>query len=71
MIVLKGIDYECPEMIDLATEFGKAFNGEVVHLPKFLSFDNIDPKYPQIVRIGSLNMDGSIKPSNADAIMWH
>lgn len=46
MIILRGIDYESPELIELAEEFGKPYNGELVHLPKFLSFDNIDPRYP-------------------------
>jgi hypothetical protein len=46
MIILKGIDFESPQLIELAEEFGKAYRGELVHLPKFLSFDNIDPRYP-------------------------
>ena len=64
MIILRGIDFESPELIELAEDFGSVYGGELVHLPKFLSFDNIDPRYPQIVRIGSLNMDGTVKKSN-------
>jgi hypothetical protein len=50
---------------------GETFGDELVILPKELSFNNKDPRYPQIARIGNILMDGSLKDSSREAIIWH
>ena len=52
-------------------KFGEALGDELVILPKELSFNNKDPRYPPIARIGNVLMDGSLKDSSKEATIWH
>lgn len=45
--------------------------GEVVILPSFYAFDNREPEYPAIVRVGNIRLDDSVKPNSKDAEYWH
>lgn len=54
--------------------FGSAFKekgDELICLPKELSFNNKDPNYPEIARVGNILIDGSMKDSSKEAIVWH
>jgi hypothetical protein len=50
---------------------GEALGNELVILPPELSFNNKDPKYPAIARVGNVLMDGTIKDSKKEATIWH
>jgi hypothetical protein len=36
-----------------------------------MTFNNQDPVYTQVCRVGNINVDGSIKNSFSDANYWH
>jgi alpha-ketoglutarate-dependent taurine dioxygenase len=52
-------------------ELGERVGDELVVLPKELSFNNKDPKYPPLARIGNVLLDGSLKDSSKEATIWH
>ncbi len=52
-------------------KIGTALGNELVVLPKELSFNNKDERYPEIARIGNILIDGSLKDSTKEAIVWH
>lgn len=65
-ICLKNIHFNEDELIKL----GEAL-GEVVILPIEFAFNNRDPKYPAITRVGNVLMDGTLKDSSKEAAYWH
>ena len=67
VVCLKNVDYSEEDLIRFAERFGS----ELVVLPKELSFNNKDPKYPPIARIGNILLDGSLKDSAKEATVWH
>jgi hypothetical protein len=40
-------------------------------IPKFLTFNNRSEDFKQIARIGNVNVDGTLKDSSQEAIVWH
>jgi hypothetical protein len=67
VVCLKNTYLDEADLIRVAETFGD----EIVILPKELSFNNKDPRFPQIARIGNILMDGSLKDSSREAIIWH
>jgi len=67
VVCLKNTYLDEADLIRVAETFGD----ELVILPKELSFNNKDPRFPQIARIGNILMDGSLKDSSREAIIWH
>jgi hypothetical protein len=45
--------------------------GELIVLPNELSFNNKDPRYPPIARIGNVLLNDSLKDSLKEASYWH
>ncbi|EAR83815.1 taurine catabolism dioxygenase, TauD/TfdA family protein (macronuclear) [Tetrahymena thermophila SB210] len=45
--------------------------GKLVILPSFYAFDNREPEYPAIVRVGNVRLDDTVKPNSKDAEYWH
>jgi alpha-ketoglutarate-dependent taurine dioxygenase len=52
-------------------QLGSALGDELVILPPELSFNNKDPRYPALARVGNVLMDGSLKDSSKEATVWH
>ena len=67
VVCVKGVNLDEEQLIKV----GQALGDELVILPKELSFNNKDPRYPPIARIGNILVDGSIKDSSKEAIIWH
>jgi alpha-ketoglutarate-dependent taurine dioxygenase len=67
VVCLKNVDLDEENLIAFADKFGT----ELVVLPKELSFNNKDPRYPPIARIGNILLDGSMKDSSKEATVWH
>lgn len=67
VVCLKGLNLNEGELIQL----GRVLGDELVILPRELSFNNKDPNYPEIARIGNVLMDGSLKDSSKEATVWH
>lgn len=44
-------------------EFTKGFFGSAIELPSYLAFNNQDPSYKQVARVGNMKLDGTIKDS--------
>lgn len=55
-----------PEQISFTEKFGS-----LVILPSFYAFENRDPEYPAIVRVGNVRIDNSVKENSKDAEYWH
>lgn len=65
VVVVKGVNLESPDL----TELGKRF-GEDVFMPMPF-FTNKDERFPEIVRIGNVLMDGSLKEAQSEFSTWH
>jgi hypothetical protein len=64
---LKGLNFDESQLITFSENFGD----ELVILPKELSFNNKDPRYPPLARIGNILIDGTLKDSSKEATTWH
>ena len=64
---MKNVTLNEPTLI----EIGNALGDELIILPEALSFNNKDPRYPEIARVGNILIDGSKKDSSKDATIWH
>ena len=67
VVCLKNVNFSEEQLINFASKFGY----ELVVLPKELSFNNKDSRYPPIARVGNILLDGSIKDSTKEATVWH
>ena len=67
VICIKNVYLDVPGLITV----GEALGDELVILPKELSFNNKDPLYPPLARIGNVLLDGSLKDSKKEATVWH
>ncbi|KAL4431881.1 hypothetical protein ABPG74_012693 [Tetrahymena malaccensis] len=66
MICIKNQKLDTQQQIEFTQKWGK-----LVVLPPYYAFDNRDPEYPAIVRVGNIRLDGSVKPNSKDAEYWH
>jgi len=66
VICVKNQDLTPAEMKQVSARIG-----EPVLLPPAFSFDNRDPEHLEIVRVGNMKVDGSIKPGVRAAEYWH
>lgn len=53
------------------TQITEALGDEVIVLPPELAFNNKDPKFPAISRVGNVLLDGTLKDSSKEATIWH
>ena len=67
VVCLKGLNLNEKELI----QFGRALGDELVLLPNLPYFNNRDPEYPEISRIGNVLVDGTLKDSSKEAVLWH
>ncbi|KRX02778.1 hypothetical protein PPERSA_02268 [Pseudocohnilembus persalinus] len=65
-ICLKNQNLDVPELKNLAESLGKTHI-----LPKNFTFGNNGEKTPEVIKIGNINPDGSIKKGFKGAEYWH
>jgi hypothetical protein len=66
VVCLKNTNLDINDYMKFASSLG-----DLVVLPPSLSFNNKDPKYPPLTRVGNILVDGSLKDSSREAIVWH
>lgn len=67
MVCIKNVDFTPHDMVKLT----QTLTREAIQLPPEMTFNNQDPVYTQICRVGNINADGSMKESFYDANYWH
>ena len=67
IVCLKNVDFTPHDMVALTQALAK----EVIQLPPEMTFNNQDPVYTQVCRVGNINVDGTLKESYYDANYWH
>ena len=58
-ICIKQVDFSPKQM----TDFTSRMWSEAIELPAFLMFNNQDPSYKTVARVGNILADGTIKDS--------
>lgn len=66
-ICLKNVNFNEKDMY----EFTKGVWDQVILLPSFLAFNNQDPIYKQVARVGNVLQNGTLKESQKEAAYWH
>ena len=65
IVIIKGIELEPEHLIALGKEMA-----EEIFAPMAF-FTNKDERYPELVRIGNVLMDGTLKDSKLEFAVWH
>lgn len=66
-ICIKQVDFGPQQM----TAFTSKMWNEAIELPVFLMFNNQDPSYKTVARVGNVLADGTLKDSQKEAAYWH
>jgi taurine dioxygenase len=66
-VCVKNVDFDPKQMVEIT----RSLTSEVIQLPPEMTFNNQDPVFTQVCRVGNVNADGTLKNSYTDASYWH